>query len=199
MAHQLADPTIIETTDESQEWAAPDGMPATELSPADAMELVYRLHGKPLYRFLLRVTLGDKREAEDLLQETLLRAWRYLQDKPGDAERLRPWLYTVARRIAIDGARARQARPSEVILTDLGTLPATHDAIERAVVGVTMRQGLMSLTPDHRRVLIELFYHDRSAREAAAMLGIPEGTVKSRMFYALRALAAAMNRNGAMR
>jgi len=196
MPRQLAGPTDIETTGESNQPGAQHGVAPSELAPEDAMELVYRLHGKALYRFLLRVTLGDKREAEDLLQETLLRAWRYLQDKPGDAERLRPWLYTVARRIAIDGARARQVRPSEVIPTDLGTLATTHDEVERSLVGITMRQGLMSLTPDHRRVLVELFYHDRSAREAAATLGIPEGTVKSRTFYALRALAAAIKGTG---
>jgi RNA polymerase sigma-70 factor, ECF subfamily len=137
------------------------------------------------------VTLGDAREAEDLLQETLLRAWTYLQDHPDDAERLRPWLFTVARRIAIDNARARKARPTEVGVVDLTTLPTSRDDIELAVIDVTIRRGLMSLAPNHRRVLIEMFYHDRSAREAAVELGIPERTVKSRMFYALRALATA--------
>jgi RNA polymerase sigma-70 factor, ECF subfamily len=184
MAHQLLEPAT--TTD-----ALPEADDQRTLTPEDAMELVYRVHSRPLYRFLLRVTLGDTREAEDLLQETLLRAWRYLQDYPSDAERLRPWLYTVARRLAIDGARARQARPIEVGVIDLSTFAASRDEIERALVGVTMRRGLMTLLPNHRQVLVEVFYHDRSTREAAEKLGIPEGTVKSRMFYALRALAAA--------
>jgi RNA polymerase sigma-70 factor (ECF subfamily) len=162
------------------------GDPARE----DPIEVIYRLHGKPLYRFLLRVTLGDRRQAEDLLQETLFRAWRYLQDHTTDVMHLRPWLYTVARRVAIDAARAQQARPAEVIVTDPGSLPAAHDDIERMLVALTIRRGLMSLTPEHRQVLIEVFYHGRTAPEAAAALGIPEGTVKSRVFYALRALAA---------
>jgi RNA polymerase sigma-70 factor (ECF subfamily) len=163
---------------------------SSDLAPEDPIEVIYRLHGKQLYRFLLRVTLGDRREAEDLLQETLFRAWRYLQDHTADVTHLRPWLYTVARRVAIDAARARQARPTEVIITDPGALPAAHDDIERLLVVLTMRRGLMSLTPAHRRVLFEVFYHGRTAPEAAAALGIPEGTVKSRTFYALRALAA---------
>jgi RNA polymerase sigma-70 factor (ECF subfamily) len=163
------------------------GEPGTE-SP---IEVLCRLHGRPLYRFLLRVTLGDRREAEDLLQETLLHAWRYLQDHTADVAHLRPWLYTVARRVAIDAARARQVRPAEVSVPDAGTLPAARDDIERLLVGLTMRRGLMSLTHDHRQVLFEVFYHGRSARETATALGIPEGTVKSRMFYALRALATA--------
>jgi RNA polymerase sigma-70 factor (ECF subfamily) len=154
-------------------------------------EMVCRLHRKHLYRYLLKVTLGDRREAEDLVQETMFRAWRHLQDHAADAERLRPWLFTVGRRVAIDAARARKVRPSEVILTDLGTLPADHDDIERAVLALTIRRGLMSLSPQHRQVLIEVFYHDRTTRDAAELLNVPEGTVKSRIHYALRALAAA--------
>ena len=161
-----------------------------EPGPDDPIEMVYQLHGRPLYRFLLRVTFGDRREAEDLLQETLLRAWRYLQDHTADVTHLRPWLYTVARRVAIDAARARQARPVEVIVTDLGNLPAARDDIERLLTRLTMRPGLTSLTQDHRRVLYEIFYQGHSAREAGEALGIPEGTVRSRMFYALRALGA---------
>ena len=156
----------------------------------DPIELIYRLHGKPLYRFLLRITLGDRRQAEDLLQETIFRAWRYLQDHTADVTRLRPWLYTVARRVAIDAARAGQARPTEVIFADPASLPAAHDDIERLLNVLTVRSGLKSLTPAHRNVLIEVFYHGRTAAEAAATLGIPEGTVRSRVFYALRALGA---------
>jgi RNA polymerase sigma-70 factor, ECF subfamily len=163
------------------------GGPGTEAP----IEAVWRLHGRPLYRFLLKITFGDRREAEDLFQETLLRAWRYLQDHTADVTVLRPWLYTVARRAAIDAARARQVRPAEVIPADLAALPAGRDEIDRLLTGMTIRQALMSLTPDHRQVLCEIYYRDRTARETADALGIPEGTVKSRMFYALRALATA--------
>jgi RNA polymerase sigma-70 factor, ECF subfamily len=157
------------------------------------IEVIYRLHGPPLYRFLLRITFGDRREAEDLLQETLFRAWRYLQDHSTDVEGLRPWLYTVARRVAIDAARAQRARPAEVSVKDVNALPETRDDIDRMLVRLTIRRGLMSLSHDHRQVLFETFYHGCSARETADALGIPEGTVKSRIFYALRALAAVTN------
>ncbi len=162
------------------------------------LEFVHRVHGKHLFRFLLRVTLGDRREAEDLLQETMLRAWRHLQDHAADAERLRPWLYTVARRVAIDAARSRNARPNEVIPADLGTLATERDEVERTLVAVTVRRGLMALSSDHRSVLIEVYYNGRTSREAAERLNIPEGTVKSRLHYALRALAAATGGAAAM-
>jgi RNA polymerase sigma-70 factor, ECF subfamily len=161
-----------------------------EAGRESTIEVIHRLYREPLYRFLLRVTLGDHWEAEDLLQETLVHAWRYLQDHTADIARLRPWLYVIARRVAIDAARAREARPAEVTATDWGALPAAHDDIERLLVVLTMRRGLRALTPGHRQVLIEVFYHGRTVGEAARALGIPEGTVKSRTYYALRALAA---------
>lgn len=159
-----------------------------EPGSADHIEVMYRLHRRPVFRFLLRLTLGDRRDAEDLLQETFFRAWRYMQDHTVDVANMRPWLYTVARRVAIDAARARQARPTEVALSS-HNLRAACDDIERTLVTMTMRSGLRALTLDHRRVLVEVFYHGRTAHEAAAALGIPEGTVKSRTHYALRALA----------
>jgi RNA polymerase sigma-70 factor, ECF subfamily len=161
-------------------------------TPESPLDLVYRLHSRHLNRFLLRLTFGDRREAEDLLQETLLRAWRQLRDHGGNPERLRPWLFTVARRVAMDAARARKARPAEVILLDACVLPERHDDIERTLVALTIRRGLQSLSPDHRRVLIEVFYRGRTVREVSQTLGIPEGTVKSRTFYAVRALAASI-------
>jgi RNA polymerase sigma-70 factor, ECF subfamily len=182
--------------------AAQTALPAAgpgQPPPEAPIEAVCRLHARPLYRFLLKITFGDRREAEDLLQETLLRAWRYLQDHTADVTVLRPWLYTVARRAAIDAARARQARPAEVIPADLAALPAGRDDIDRLLTGLTIRRALTTLTPDHRQVLYEIFYRGHTARQAATTLGIPEGTVKSRTFYALRALAAAITDTGTVR
>jgi RNA polymerase sigma-70 factor (ECF subfamily) len=170
-----------------------------EQDPEDPIDVIYRLHGRPLYRYLLRITFGDRLKAEDLLQETLFRAWRFLQANTTDVECLRPWLYTIAKRVAIDADRARQARPTEVTIAEAESLPSGHDDIERILVVLTMRRALMSLTEDHRQVLVEIYYHGRSAREAAEVLGIPEGTAKSRAFYALRALAAAAGETGSRR
>jgi RNA polymerase sigma-70 factor (ECF subfamily) len=157
----------------------------------ETYDLLYRLHARPLFHYLLRLTLGDHREAEDYLQETFLRAWRWLLDRTVDPEIMRPWLYTVARRIVIDGVRAKQARPIEVFTTDLNRLSKSDTDIERLVQMHALRSALMSLSPEHRAALIEIFYHERTAKEAAEVLGVPEGTVKSRAHYAVRALRAA--------
>jgi len=154
------------------------------------VELVYQLHSKPLYRYLLRLTFGDRREAEDLLQETLLKACVYFENHHFGAETLRPWLFTVAKRLAIDAARARRARPNEVIIENASMLPDGNDA-EQLLVSLEVRRRIALLSADQRRVLVEVFYLGRSMREAAESIGIPEGTVKSRIYYAIRALRAA--------
>jgi RNA polymerase sigma-70 factor (ECF subfamily) len=158
----------------------------------DRMQALYSAHARALYRFLLRLTFGERAAAEDLLQETLLRAWRHLDGLTADVETLRPWLFTVARRIAIDAARARRARPAEVAVLDLGALPSRDDPIEAMLTVQTVRQALNLLSPEHRGVLIEIYFRGRSAREAATVLGIPEGTVKSRAHYAVRFLRTAI-------
>ncbi|GAA5193330.1 hypothetical protein GCM10023322_55080 [Rugosimonospora acidiphila] len=171
----------------------PEGAPSEDRRRLveENYDLLYRLHARPLFRYLLRLTLGDHREAEDYLQETFLRAWRWLQEHTVDPQMTRPWLYTVARRIVIDGVRAKQARPTEVIATDLSRLAQSDTDIDRLVQVHALRSALMSLSPEHRAALIEIFYHERTAKEAAEILGVPEGTVKSRAHYAVRALRAA--------
>lgn len=71
-----------------------------------------REHGRPLFALLLRLSDGDRQRAEDLVQETLVRAWQHPEAlRADDFDSVRPWLLTVARRLAIDARRARQARP----------------------------------------------------------------------------------------
>jgi RNA polymerase sigma-70 factor, ECF subfamily len=156
------------------------------------MAAIYDTHAKPLYRFLLRLTLGDEETAEDLLQETFLRAWRHLDRLSKVVEEVRPWLFTVARRVAIDAARAKRIRPAEVGAIDLALLPSGDDPIERFVSVHDVRAALRSLSADHRRVLAEVYVRQRTTQEAAEILGIPEGTVKSRTHNALRALRVAL-------
>jgi RNA polymerase sigma-70 factor (ECF subfamily) len=154
----------------------------------ESIDQLYRLYGGQLFGYLVRLTLGDTRLAEDILQETLLRAWLHLQQRPTDVQAFRPWLYTVARRILVDVLRARRTRPSEVMTPDLTSLSASDNDIERLIAGLTVRDALMVLKPEQRTVLIELYFRGRTPQEVATALGIPVGTVKSRTHYALRAL-----------
>jgi RNA polymerase sigma-70 factor (ECF subfamily) len=160
-----------------------------------AIRLLYEQHAAPLLAYALRLTSGDRGRAEDIVQETLLRAWRHPQALDPERGPVRSWLFTVARNLAVDAHRARKARPNEVGDDALAVVPAV-DEIEQALDSWLLSDAIATLSPDHRVVLLETYYRGRSVAEAAAILGIPAGTVKSRTFYALRALRLALQERG---
>jgi RNA polymerase sigma-70 factor (ECF subfamily) len=173
-----------------------DGGVVLVSSAADAaLRLLYEQHAAPLLTYALRLTGGDRGRSEDIVQETLLRAWRHPEALDPDRGPVRSWLFTVARNVAVDAHRARRARPIEVGDEALAFVPA-GDEIEQALDTWLVADALATLSPDHRAVLVETYYRGRSVAEAAAALGVPSGTVKSRTFYALRALRLSLEERG---
>ena len=159
-----------------------------------SMRSVYALHGAAVLRFATALTY-DRQRAEDVVQETFLRLWRHPEALCSAHASIRPWLFTVARRIVIDARRARALRPQEIDDADLECRAVPEDDFERLATAQVFRQALAELTPCHRAVLVELYYRGSSVAEAARRLGVPEGTVKSRSYYALRALRSHVSRN----
>ncbi|MFI0350696.1 sigma-70 family RNA polymerase sigma factor [Actinomadura sp. 9N407] len=159
------------------------------------LRALYDEHGGPLLGYVLRLTGGDRPQAEDIVQETLLRAWRHPDALAGRP--VRPWLFTVARNLVVDAHRARRARPIETGIDEhLMMTAAGSDDIDRALESWTVAEAMADLSPQHRAVLVETYYRGRSVAEAAKALGIPAGTVKSRSYYALRALKLALEERG---
>ncbi|MCX4416585.1 sigma-70 family RNA polymerase sigma factor [[Kitasatospora] papulosa] len=154
-----------------------------------ALAELQREHGPALFHFLLGLTFGDRQRAEDLLQETLVRAWQHPEAFDAPYESMRPWLFTVARRLAIDARRSRQARPTEVSDAVLESAPARDDTAAAAVHSLDVREAVRTLSPEHRAVLVQIYFRGLSVGETAQVLGIPPGTVKSRSYYALRLLS----------
>jgi RNA polymerase sigma-70 factor (ECF subfamily) len=150
---------------------------------------LYAEHGAALLRHALRLASGDRQRAEDLVQETMVRAWRHPGALAGRTAR--GWLFTVARNLAVDSYRARRARPPEAGPAALELLRADDDT-DRTLESWIVADALASLRPDHRQVIIQTYYRGCTVTQAAAALGIPAGTVKSRTFYALKALKAAL-------
>jgi RNA polymerase sigma-70 factor, ECF subfamily len=161
----------------------------------ELLRTLYAEHAGPLLGYVLKLTDGDRQRAEDVVQETLLRAWRHPESLDPSRGSLRPWLWTVARNIVVDAARARRARPQEVSEDALAVIPV-EDQIDQALLAWEVAEALGTLSDDHRAVLVETYYRGRTVAEAAEVLGIPSGTVKSRAFYALRALRLALEERG---
>lgn len=159
------------------------------------LRALYDGHAPVLLAYALRLTGGDRARAEDIVQETLVRAWRNIDRLDTTGGPVRPWLFTVAQRLAIDAHRARRARPPETGDAALALVPGL-DEIEPALDRIIVTDALDSLSRDHRAVIVETYYRGRTVAEAAAALGIPPGTVKSRCYYALRALRLALAERG---
>jgi len=154
---------------------------------------LYAEHGPALTGYVTRIT-GDRQRAEDIVQETLLRAWRKAGSLRGDAASMRSWLFTVAHNLAIDERRSRTAR-SEDGTAALEDVPVAGQ-LDRALEAWQITEALATLSRDHREALIETYFRGRSVAEAAAVLGIAPGTVKSRTYYALRGLRTALEERG---
>ena len=161
----------------------------------ESLRALYDGHAAVLLAYALRLTDGDRNRAEDIVQETLLRAWRHLDRLDEDVGPVRPWLFTVAQHLAIDAHRARRARPAEVGEAALALVPEL-DQVEGALDRIIIADALNSLSQEHRGVIIETYYRGRTVAEAACVLCIPPGTVKSRCYYALRALKLALAERG---
>ncbi|MFG1917527.1 sigma-70 family RNA polymerase sigma factor [Micromonospora sp. NPDC048898] len=164
------------------------GASSPEPTYDDALRLAYETHGPILLNYLLRLTMGNRGLAEDIVQETLVRAWHHPEARTTDGQWSRGWLFTVARRIAIDHLRAARGRPSEQLDERIEERHAAVDDIDRLLNGREVRDAVARLPERLRSALIEIYFQEHTVAEAARNLSIPEGTVKSRTFYALRAL-----------
>jgi RNA polymerase sigma-70 factor (ECF subfamily) len=161
----------------------------------ESLRALYDGHAPVLLAYAMRLTGGDRARAEDIVQETLLRAWRNLDRLDEHSGPVRPWLFTVAQRLAIDAHRARRARPTEVGDAALASVPAL-DQVDGALDRIIVADALNALSQEHRAVIVETYYRGRTVAEAAQVLGIPPGTVKSRCYYGLRALKLALAERG---
>jgi RNA polymerase sigma-70 factor (ECF subfamily) len=166
----------------------------------NGIRAAYSAHAREMFGFAVR-SLNDHGLAEEAVQETFVRAWRFGDRFDPQLGTVRAWLFAILRHVVIDIARARAIWPE----------PASDDAIERAaddgvaspedrleqaLLAWQIEEALRRIGEDHRRVVLETFYRRRPYAEVADELGIPEGTVKSRVYYALRALRLALEEMG---
>ncbi|GAB2800261.1 sigma-70 family RNA polymerase sigma factor [Actinoallomurus bryophytorum] len=160
--------------------------PAPAADPQALLRTLYADHAKALRAYVTRL-LSDPYHAEDIVQETMLRAWRNAEILVPERGSVRGWLMRVAHNIAVDKIRARMARPDEV--EESAAAPRSFGDHSSAVVdSVFLARALAQLSPAHREVLRVIYFADHTAVQAAELLGLPVGTVKSRTHHALRRL-----------
>ncbi|HEV2934490.1 MAG TPA: sigma-70 family RNA polymerase sigma factor [Streptosporangiaceae bacterium] len=161
---------------------------ASELTRADdaAVRELYARHARALHGYVRRFC-PDRASADDIVQETFIRAWRHLPQLSADDRLVRAWLYRVARNLLTDAARARRSRPVTVRVQPAeegGDDTKLSQVLDQQLVTGALRQ----LSASHRTVLVETFYRGRTLARVARQLGIPYGTARSRLHYALQAL-----------
>jgi RNA polymerase sigma-70 factor, ECF subfamily len=152
----------------------------------------YAAHSGELYGFAVR-SLGDAGLAEEAVQETFLRAWKAGERYDPEIGSLRTWLFAILRNVVIDMGRARASRPR--VGPESGIEPSV-EPLEQALVAWQVEEAMRRIGEDHRRVLLETHFRARPYAEVAEEMGVPEGTIKSRVYYGLKALRVALEEIG---
>ena len=166
----------------------------TDPDQAALLRGIHDAHSQDLQRYVLRLTRGDMPFAEDVVQESLLRLWRKPDILEQSSESARAWLFTVARNLVIDDRRS--ARFTRELQSDNLPERPSLDAIGPAVDKWVLADALKSLSSDHRNAIVRAYYLGQTVADIARQEQVPEGTVKSRLHYALRALRIALQERG---
>ncbi|MDJ0355227.1 sigma-70 family RNA polymerase sigma factor [Paenarthrobacter sp. PH39-S1] len=168
-------------------------MPA---EPSELLRSLHDAHAPALWRFVVHLT-NDRALADDVVQETLLRAWQRPEVMARPEPALRAWLFTVARHLVIDDRRS--ARQRHEFGMDRPPETGMADQTDKVLDAWLIADALAGLSKEHREVLLHSYYQRESTAEMALKLQIPEGTVKSRLHYALRAMRLSLQESGVTR
>lgn len=163
---------------------------------ASVLRELHHLHAGVLWRYAVHLTRNPS-AADDIVQETLLRAWRTPRILDQDPESVRSWLFTVARNLIIDDARS--ARRRHEVTVDEQPDRIVEDRTDGLFDVLLVEEALRSLSEDHRAVIVRAYFGGQNTAELAAALNIAEGTVKSRLHYGLHALRLALQERGVTR
>ena len=153
-------------------------------------------HGRALFSYVARMT-GDDALAQDIVQETLLKAWKNTKILEQSNDSVRAWIFTVARNLVIDDRRSARFRreSSTDIIPDVTTTDETDAVLDAWVIA----DVLLTLSEQHRRAIVNAYYMGNSVAEIARLEEVPVGTIKSRLHYALAALRLSLQERGAGR
>lgn len=161
----------------------------------ELLEALQESHGPALFRFVAHMT-HDTNFAEDVVQEALLRAWHRPEVLVLSDNSARAWLFTVARNLVIDDRRS--ARYRREISTEVMPDSSGPDETNLALDAWILSDALSALSEHHRKAVVAAYYLGQSVTEIARQEGVPEGTIKSRLHFALLALRLTLQEKGAI-
>jgi RNA polymerase sigma-70 factor (ECF subfamily) len=186
----VSEPSRAEISD-----ASSDELLVRRIASGDrvAMQALFAMHRTSVYRWLLRF-VSNETLAEDLLSEVFLDVWRQADRFKGRSS-VSTWLLSIARYKALSARRRRTDAKldAEIQATVADTSDDPEAALEKKSLHELLRQALTHLSPEHREVIDLVYYHEKSVEEAAHILRVPAATVKTRMFYARKKLAALLS------
>jgi RNA polymerase sigma-70 factor, ECF subfamily len=154
----------------------------------------YDLHGAELYRFSYRM-LQDRHRAEEAVQDTFVRAWKHSDKWNGALGSQRTWLFSIAHNVCIDAIRARSSRPA-LAHPSVENTESTEPSLESAMDSWLVEEALRRIREDQRVAIVETYLKGKSYSEVAAATGANEATLRSRVFYGLKALRLALEELG---
>jgi RNA polymerase sigma-70 factor (ECF subfamily) len=164
-----------------------------------AMQVLFARHHVRVYRFVLRLVRNEA-AAEDLISDVFLDVWRQANRFEGRSA-VSTWLLAIARFKALSAMRRRKEDELDEEATNAIEDPSDDPevAMEKTDKGEILRKCLTVLSPEHREIVDLVYYHEKSVEEVAEIVGIPENTVKTRMFYARKKLAELLKAAGVER
>ena len=154
-----------------------------------ALRALYGRHQGRVFRFILRLVRRDA-IAEELTNEVFLEVWRNAGTFEGKAS-ASTWLLSIAHHRAVSSLRKRREEAwNEETAGEIADTDDNPEVVaQKADKGALLRRAMEQLSPEHREIIDLVYYHDKSVDECAQILGVPSGTVKTRMFYARKKLA----------
>lgn len=162
-----------------------------------AFEKLFRCYAPRIFRFALGY-LGDPAHAEEVVQETMIAVWKNAKNYKEQSQ-VSSWVLGIARNKALDRVRARQREPQLLphkLDRQRSTRTTPEQILQKEIQTERVRTALAQLSPEHREVILLVFYNDFSYAEIAQVLNCPEGTVKSRVYYAKEELKRLLRGEG---
>jgi RNA polymerase sigma-70 factor (ECF subfamily) len=152
------------------------------------MHILYSRHNVRVYRFILRI-VRDGTTAEDLVSQVFLDVWRTASQFEGRSQ-VSTWLLSIARFKALTALRQRRYEDIDEDVLEIADEADTPEAsLDRSNTSAILRACVAKLSPAHREIINLVYYHEKSVEEVGVIIGIPQSTVKTRMFYARKQLA----------